>query len=71
MSTQTTGIQIIGELLPGYEKILSSEALSFIEQLEKKFGTRRKELLAKRQIKQKEIDRGKLPAFLPETERYT
>lgn len=69
MSTQTTGIQIIGELLPDYEKILSPEALSFIEQLEKKFGTRRKELLAKRQIKQKEIDQGQLPTFLPETER--
>jgi len=68
MSTQTTGIQIVGELLPGYEKILSPEALSFIEQLEKKFGTRRKALLAKRQIKQAEMDQGQLPSFLPETE---
>ena len=68
MSTQTTGIQIVGELLPGFEKILSPDALTFIEQLEKKFGTRRKELLAKRQQRQNEIDQGKLPSFLPETE---
>ena len=68
MSTQTTGIQIVGELLPGFEKILSRDALTFIEQLEKKFGTRRKELLAKRQQRQAEIDQGKLPSFLPETE---
>ena len=39
MSTQTTGIQIVGELLPGFEEILSRDALTFIEQLEKKFGT--------------------------------
>ena len=68
MSTQTTGIQIVGELLPGFEEILSRDALTFIEQLEKKFGTRRKELLVKRQQKQTEIDQGKLPSFLPETE---
>ena len=68
MSTQTTGIQIVGELLPGFEEILSRDALTFIEQLEKKFGTRRKELLMKRQQKQTEIDQGKLPSFLPETE---
>ena len=68
MSTQTTGIQIVGELLPGFEEILSRDALTFIEQLEKNFGTRRKELLMKRQQKQTEIDQGKLPTFLPETE---
>ena len=39
-----------------------------MKQLEKKFGTRRKELLEKRQQKTKEIDQGKLPSFLPETE---
>ncbi len=63
MSTQTTGIQIVGELLPGFEEILSRDALTFIEQLERKFGTRRKELLMKRQQKQTEIDQGKLPSF--------
>ena len=51
MSTQTTGIQIVGELLPGFEEILSRDALTFIEQLEKKFGTRRKELLDEKTTK--------------------
>lgn len=68
LSTQTTGIQIVGEILPGFEKILSPEALVFIEKLEKRFGTRRRELLVQRQLKQREIDQGKLPDFLPETE---
>lgn len=68
MSTQTTGIQIVGEILPGFDRILSPQALTFIEKLEKKFGSRRKELLERRQIKQKELDQGNLPSFLPETE---
>ncbi|WP_394235732.1 malate synthase A [Niallia oryzisoli] len=67
MSTQKVGIQIVGKLLPGYETILSPDALSFIEQLEERFGKRRKELLKQRQVRQKEIDQGKLPDFLPET----
>jgi len=67
MSTQKVGIQVVGKLSPGYETILTPEALSFIEQLEEKFGKRRKELLKQRQIRQKEIDQGKLPDFLPET----
>ena len=68
MSTRTTGLQIIGELKPGYEAILTPEALAFIVQLERKFGNRRKDLLEQRQIRQNEIDQGKLPSFLPETE---
>ena len=40
-------------------EILSNEALEFIYTLESKFGKRRKELLDKRIITQKEIDNGK------------
>lgn len=68
MSTQTTGIEIIGQMNERYEGILSPEALQFIEELERKFGARRKELLQNRQLRQAEIDNGKLPGFLPETE---
>ncbi|UQD50914.1 malate synthase A [Bacillus methanolicus] len=68
MSTQTTGIEIVGSIKPGYEEILTAEALNFIEELERKFGPRRKELLQLRQKMQEEINQGKLPDFLPETE---
>nr|WP_295973503.1 malate synthase A [uncultured Bacillus sp.] len=68
MSTRTTGIQIVGALKPGYEEILTPEALKFVEELETRFGSRRKELLEARRKRQQEIDQGKLPSFLPETE---
>lgn len=67
MSTQTTGIQVIGAMNARYEEILTPEALNFIEELEKKFGKRRIELLQKRQQRQEEINEGRLPDFLPET----
>ncbi|MEH7353843.1 malate synthase A [Neobacillus drentensis] len=67
MSTQTTGIEVVGALKAQYEEILTPEALNFIEELEKNFGERRVELLQFRQKRQVEIDNGKMPDFLPET----
>ncbi|MFC7392964.1 malate synthase A [Scopulibacillus cellulosilyticus] len=51
-----------------YAEILTPEALNFIKKLHRNFNDRRKELLQRRQLRQKEIDNGKLPDFLPETE---
>ncbi|QQZ09096.1 malate synthase A [Heyndrickxia vini] len=67
MGTQTAGIEVKGAMKPGYEEIVTPKALQFIEQLERHFGTRRRELLEKRHKRQKEMDQGKLPGFLPET----
>ncbi|MFZ7942674.1 MULTISPECIES: malate synthase A [Bacillaceae] len=67
MSTQTTGIEVVGALKAQYDEILTPEALNFIEELERNFGERRIELLQYRQKRQEEIDNGKLPDFLPET----
>lgn len=67
MSTQTTGIEVVGALKAQYDEILTPEALNFIEELERKFGARRLELLQSRQKRQEEINNGKLPDFLPET----
>ncbi len=50
------------------ERILTPEALEFIETLHKQFDTRRHELLAERRLRQEAIDRGQMPDFLPETE---
>lgn len=67
MSTQTRGIEVVGQLKTQYDEVLTPEALKFIEELERKFGSRRVELLQHRQIRQDEINNGKLPDFLPET----
>ncbi|NYE08853.1 malate synthase [Bacillus niacini] len=69
MSTQTTGIEVVGALKSQYDEILTPEALKFIEELEKKFGARRIELLQYRKKRQEEINNGSLPDFLPETKK--
>lgn len=60
-------IEIHGELKDGYASVLTSDALLFLEELHTRFNRRRKELLLKREQRQKDIDHGKLPDFLPET----
>ncbi len=61
------GVEIKGELKTGYEEILTPEAIAFVVKLHRAFNGRRKELLEARQVRQKEIDNGKFPDFLPET----
>jgi malate synthase len=61
------GIVIHGPMTPEYAEILTDDALSFLAQLHRSFDARRRDLLAARAVRQKEIDRGTLPDFLPET----
>jgi malate synthase len=68
MSTQTTGIEVVGEMKPLYAEILTEEALQFVEKLERKFGNRRRELLQNRKLRQEEMNNGVLPQYLTETE---
>lgn len=68
MAAQMTSCNIVGEMQESFQQVLTPEALHFIEKLERNFGGRRQELLQRRKIRQKEIDEGKLPNFLPETE---
>jgi malate synthase len=42
------GVEIRASLRAGYERILTTEALSFIAGLERKFGAERRRLLALR-----------------------
>lgn len=67
MQTEAKGLQILGQVKPGFEGILTTEALEFIERLEQHFGERRIELLEKRQMIQEEINKGILPDFLEDT----
>jgi malate synthase len=61
------GVQITGQITPEYAEILTFEALSFLARLHRSFEARRRELLDRRVARQKELDAGKLPGFLPET----
>ena len=61
------GMTITGRYAPEYAQILTAEALAFLARLHRGFNARRVELLARRAERQKQIDSGKLPDFLPET----
>ena len=62
-----SGMEIKGEIKPGYEQILTPDALALVAKLSRTFEPRRQELLAARVARTKELDAGKLPDFLPET----
>ncbi len=66
-STFGPGIEITGRITPEFAQILTPEAVAFAAKLQRAFGGRRGELLAKRAVRQAEFDAGKLPDFLPET----
>ena len=63
------GIEIKGPITPEFAEILTPEALGFVATLERAFSGRREELLQRRIQRQAEIDAGKMPDFLPETEQ--
>jgi malate synthase len=50
-------------------QILTPEASYFLTKLAREFEARRQELLARRAARQRQIDAGQLPDFLPETAR--
>jgi malate synthase len=52
---------------PASPSILTAEAIAFVTELERRFGPRRRELLAARAARQERIDGGELPDFLPNT----
>ena len=62
------GMQIHGIVQPGYDDILTPDALAFIAELAKLYMPRRDSLLVARKTRQKELDAGQLPDFLPETQ---
>ncbi|MBL8669087.1 MAG: malate synthase A [Alphaproteobacteria bacterium] len=68
-ATGVKGVVIVGHMRPGFDQILTTEALSFVADLERKFGPRRREILAARAERQKKLDKGEKPDFLPETRR--
>src|SRR3954447_26119684 len=64
---QSNQVSFVETLTDEYKEILTPEAIDFLIELHKKFDGRRRERLAARVERQKEIDNGTLPDFLPET----
>ncbi|MEA5458870.1 malate synthase A [Arcicella sp. LKC2W] len=58
------GVEILGEITPHYEEILTEDAIVFIRDLHRMFNKQRKQLLQKRKDLQEEINQGKKLNFL-------
>jgi malate synthase len=52
------GVQILGPMRPGYETILTSEALSLLADIHRRFNGERLRLLGEREARQKRLDAG-------------
>lgn len=61
------GVSVEGEWSEAFGAILNTDALSFLAHLHRNYNATRLRLLARRETRQREIDEGQLPDFLPET----
>jgi malate synthase len=61
------GVEIKGAVRPGYERVLTPEALAFVADLARSFETTRRQLMVRRDARQAALDAGALPNFLDET----
>ncbi|HSU44061.1 MAG TPA: malate synthase A [Casimicrobiaceae bacterium] len=61
------GIEITAQVTPEFAQILTPEAVAFAARLQRAFGARRTDLLARRVARQVQFDAGELPGFLAET----
>jgi len=59
--TLPAGMEITGEIKPGYEQILTPEALALVAKLDRAFAARRQELLAARTARALRLDAGERP----------
>src|SRR6476660_4520995 len=59
--------KILGSIEDRFDEVLTADAVAFVTDLQKRFGSRREDLLARRQQRrQQAADTGRLD-FLPET----
>jgi malate synthase len=61
------GVVVTGNMLPGYEQVLTPEALDFVAGLHRRFNATRLKLLERRAQRQARLDAGELPDFPRET----
>lgn len=62
-----TALRILGPMEPGYDSILTPDALDFVAELHRLFYASRREVMAHRESRRAAIDRGRMPGFKPET----
>ncbi|MGE3831790.1 MAG: malate synthase A, partial [Parvibaculaceae bacterium] len=67
MAKYPKGVSFTERAKPGYERVLTPEAVAFVATLHRQFDDRRQGLLKARAERRKLFDRGVLPDFLPET----
>lgn len=61
------GMQITGKIEPGFESILTRDALELVAKLHRAFEPRRQQLMAARVERARRLDAGERPDFLAET----
>ncbi len=66
-TTFSDGMVITGPMAPGYDEILTPEAVAFVGKLNRAFNGRRRALLERRAERQAAFDADQMPDFLPET----
>jgi len=62
------GVAVDAPLAPGFETILTHDALALVAELHRAFEPRRQELLAARVERTRRLDAGERPDFLPQTQ---
>ena len=67
MTSGPPGLDVLGPAVAGSERVLTPEALRFIDLLERRWGPARGHLLERRGKRQAEIDAGARPGLLPST----
>jgi malate synthase len=68
-SLHVPGVKIAAPVSEAHAQILTPEAIDFIVDLQRNFNERRKALLSARQERQRKLDAGEKPNFLPETKK--
>jgi malate synthase len=66
MTTQTN-LEIHGAIEPGFDEVLTADALEFVAELHREFADRRGQLLDARAQRRARLNAGELLDFLPET----
>ncbi len=66
-STTPPKLELLGAMAPGFDEVLTADALEFVAGLQRQFGARRRELLRDRVQRRTRLAAGEMLDFLPET----
>src|SRR6185369_16775942 len=61
----SAGIEVRGPAVSAADRVLTAGALAFVAMLERRFGARRRDLLARRADRQRDLDAGWTPELPP------